>query len=105
MAHNSPAASRSSTPVLAGGPDSGFGMEEPSSELSRVSSPCDSDMSGRLSVRSDSDYSVGTRSNFSDLEDPTEIGYFREMARVNSQGRLVSEDWCSYIPCFSSTFH
>lgn len=93
VAHTSPSGSRSSTPVPVvpnGGPDSGYGMEEPSSEVSRVSSPCESDVSGRLSIRSDSDYSIGTRSNLSDLEDPTELSYFKEMARLNTRGSVVS---------------
>lgn len=66
--------------------DSGFGMEDVGSDtlesrnLSRISPISENELSSHLSVASDSDYSVGSRSNLSDADDTTEISYFKNVA-------------------------
>ena len=63
--------------------DSGFGMEDVGSDMleSRNLSPVsENELSSHLSVASDSDYSVSSRSNLSDADDTTEISYFKNVA-------------------------
>ena len=92
--------SRSSTPKPhkqnSGDPDSGFGMEDVGSDslesrnLSRIL-PSHESHSSHLSVASDSDYSVSSRSNLSDVDDTTEMNYFKNVARdLNSNSPVVS---------------
>lgn len=98
--HCSSISSRSSTPVANkpsnGDPgDSGFGMEDVSSDsvephrVSRMSASHENELSARLSVASDSDYSVSSRSNLSDLDDSAELSYFKNMADSNSNNSPV----------------
>lgn len=100
METHSPVDSRSSTPVAhkpsSGDPgDSGYGMEDVGSDsveqhkLSRMSSSHESELSARLSVASDSDFSVSSRSNLSDMDDTTEMNYFKHMADLNVNNSAV----------------
>lgn len=104
--HCSSISSRSSTPIANkpsnGDPgDSGFGMEDVSSDsvephrVSRISASHENELSARLSVASDSDYSVSSRSNLSDLDDSAELSYFKNMADLNSNNSpVVREFFC-----------
>lgn len=98
--HCSSISSHSSTPIANkpsnGDPgDSGFGMEDVSSDsvephrVSRISASHENELSARLSVASDSDYSVSSRSNLSDLDDSAELSYFKNMADLNSNNSPV----------------
>ena len=100
MEGHSPIGSRSSTPVAHitsnGDPgDSGFGMEDVGSDsvehhkVSRMSPSHDNELSARLSVASDSDYSVSSRSNLSDMDDTTEMSYFKNIADLNANSSPV----------------
>lgn len=99
METHSPVGSRSSTPIPRmqsnGDPDSGFGMEDVGSDtlesrnLSRISLSHENELSSHLSVASDSDYSVSSRSNLSDVDDTTEINYFKNVADLNSNNSPV----------------
>ncbi|XP_029197221.2 protein still life, isoforms C/SIF type 2-like [Acropora millepora] len=95
MEGHSPTVSRSSSPVVhqpsnTDPGDSGYGMEDIGSDLAdrhKLSSKSSSsnELSARLSVASDSDYSVSSRSNLSaDLDDATEMGYFKKISGSNS---------------------
>ena len=95
MEGHSPTVSRSSSPVVhqpsnTDPGDSGYGMEDIGSDLAdrhKLSSKSSSsnELSARLSVASDSDYSVSSRSNLSaDLDDATEVGYFKKISGSNS---------------------
>ena len=109
METHSPVDSRSSTPVAhkpsSGDPgDSGYGMEDVGSDsveqhkLSRMSSSHESELSARLSVASDSDFSVSSRSNLSDMDDTTEMNYFKHMADLNANNSAVVRTFCpSYV--------
>ena len=112
MEGHSPVGSRSSTPVAhktnSGDPgDSGYGMEDVGSDsvehhkVSHMSPSYDNELSARLSVASDSDYSVSSRSNLSDIDDTTEIGYFKHMADLNSNNSLavrIKVMICLFLP-------
>lgn len=101
MEGHSPVGSRSSTPVgnvpISKDPgDSGFGMEDVGSDsvehqkVSRISPPHDKELSARLSVASDSDYSISSRSNLSaDIDDATEMSYYKNFADLNSNNSPV----------------
>lgn len=103
MEGHSSTLSRSSSPVVhqpsSKDPgDSGYGMEDIGSDLvdrQKLSSMSSSsnELSARLSVASDSDYSVSSRSNLSaDLDDATEMGYFKKISGSNSSNsHLVSK--------------
>ena len=96
---HSPIGSRSSTPIppmqTNGDPgDSGFGMEDvdalESRNLSPISAISENELSLHLSVASDSDYSVSSRSNLSDADDTTEISYFKNITQdLNSNNSPV----------------
>ena len=95
---HSPIGSSGSTPIppihTNGDPgDSGFGMEDVGSDTleSRNLSPVsENELSSHLSVASDSDYSVSSRSNLSDADDTTEISYFKNVAQdLNSSSSPV----------------
>lgn len=93
---HSPVGSRSSTPVAnipsSNDPgDSGYGMEDVGSDsvehhkVPGMSPYHDKELSARLSVASDSDYSVSSRSNLSaDVDDATEMSYYEHIADLNS---------------------
>ena len=71
--------------------DSGFGMEDVASDTlnhhhsSNVSLSPDNELSCRWSVTSDSDYTVSSRSNLSDVDDTIEQTYLKTMAHLNSR--------------------
>ena len=76
--------------------DSGFGMEDVGSDtleprnLSPISATSENELSSHLSVASDSDYSVSSRSNLSDADDTTEISYFKNVTHdLNSNNSPV----------------
>ena len=74
--------------------DSGFGMEDvdalESHNLSPISAISENELSLHLSVASDSDYSVSSRSNLSDADDTTEISYFKNITQnLNSNNSPV----------------
>lgn len=98
---HTPISSRTSTPIPRlqsnGDPDSGFGMEDVGSDsldsrnMTHISPSHENHLSSRLSVASDSDYSVSSRSNLSDVDD-LEMSYFKTVADLNANVRpVVSE--------------
>ena len=80
-------------------------MEDAGSDTheSRNLSPIsENELSSHLSVASDSDYSVSSRSNLSDVEDTTEISYFKNVAQdLNSSNSPVVSK-CEHILIFYS---
>ncbi|XP_027051518.1 T-lymphoma invasion and metastasis-inducing protein 1-like isoform X1 [Pocillopora damicornis] len=95
---HTPISSRTSTPIPRlqsnGDPDSGFGMEDVGSDsldsrnMTHISPSHENHLSSRLSVASDSDYSVSSRSNLSDVDD-LEMSYFKTVADLNANDRPV----------------
>ena len=87
--------------------DSGFGLEDVGSDsiehqkISRILPSHDKELSARLSVASDSDYSVSSRSNLSaDVDDTTEMSYYKTFADLNSNNSpVVSKYSCPIFLC------
>ena len=60
-----------------------------SRNLSHISPSRENELSSHLSVTSDSDYSVSSRSNLSDADDTAELSYFKHVADLNSNNSPV----------------